>query len=150
MVKRLEVGTIGHLIDKHSVKLINQQHKEVEILLTPCFFGKVDKTKDFVKALARIAWEKASAHPSFFKLFRAFTNLKKLQLHPTSDFKATMQSLPFNLIYPDLPCEIFIAGGEFPITKEQVNSIFFNLVLTSDYKVTHPSPIEFLKRCLLI
>ena len=135
MYKRLQVATFAELVEKYAPKLLSQQHREIVAAFTPCFFGKTNKAQDFVKALARIAWEKYSAHPAFVSAFRSFTNFKKMQLHPTPEFKDILSKLPFNQVYDDLPCEICLVGGEFPVTKEQINSIFFSIVVSCEYQV---------------
>ena len=116
------------MIEKYSHNFISSRTKALENDFSPFFNGNIDKTKDFVLTLKRLAWEKNSAHPNFIESFRIIYKMKKYQLHQG-------HVMPFYLLDEKSSCEIVFNQSKFPLTKDQINSTCFTLVLSNSYKV---------------
>jgi len=119
-----KIGTIGQLIAKVGETLLRHQVSEIENSLVKCFLGSRQKAEDFTKAIARIAFEKHSAHPTYVSTFLAVNRYKRKQ---GEEFSSGIPPKPNE--------EVVFHYFKFPLTPEQINSLCFNLIPYSNYEV---------------
>ncbi len=106
--KKKGAGTLTEIIGLYYDKLTlpgNASHVTRDLL--PCFLSALQRATEFTNVLSRIIWEYNFANKMFFKHFGILSNLSR------SD----------RVDPKDVPEEVLIFGGKYPMSVKQVSCI---------------------------
>jgi hypothetical protein len=138
--RRLSITSIGDIMRKFEKELLMQERiPTIQQAFLPCFAGKVQQTSDFVTLLNRVAWEKYHAHSQVINSLIAFHSYKaKILANP---LLLKQKPASANLVDVGLPKEITIIGGDFPLTRDQIATLFNRVIHSNDWHVSVTYPI---------